>query len=297
MNDVRASCNTCAQQQDNTMEDGTASSVVVKAKQPYLKRGQGVQRRLQYAAEGKQYVPKGGFVYNTGLEDDPDNRPSKTFLFKLAKLNTTRPKEPQPSSQPARTRPSTKITTAAPPKHKPALHVCTFTRLDQQRTITAAAVPEDFDRAVLHEVVNHSQQRASTGRRPVGTNKAAAPTQAATDSKQDEPTDPPTQLAEALCNDTRLAAAELQRLRAELDKDRATLRADRALFEKHKVAVYHTARNNINTMVQYMTGRRRGQCSSPADRAAIALAAGAKAGGTPCYGGGAQGGGTDPAAQ
>ena len=138
--------------------DNEESDVDVKAKQPFLKRGQGVQRRLQYAAEGKQYVPKGGFVYNTGnAEDDPNNRPSKTFLFKLAKLNNG--KQPRISlhpPQPSRT---------ARPAPKPCLQVSTFTRLQSgQHTVTAAAVPDDFDRAVLQEVINHSQQRATERR-------------------------------------------------------------------------------------------------------------------------------------
>lgn len=139
--------------QDNTMEDA-----VVKTKQPFLKRGQGVQRRLQFASEGKKYVPKGGFVYNTGdAEDDPNNRPSKTFLFKYARLHKqpVRTKE----AQVARTRP-----VAAPPVKPACLQVSTFTRLNQ-RSITAAAVPDNFDHAVLQEIINHSQQRAAD-RRP-----------------------------------------------------------------------------------------------------------------------------------
>lgn len=243
---------TMNEEPDITMD--VVSPVVKMTKQPFLKRGQGAQRRLQYTAQGKQYVPKGGFVYNTGnAEDDPNNRPSKTFLFKLAKINNAKqaPIREPVSQQPSQPSSRASRPTAAQPKRAPNLQVSTFTRLQpDQRTITAAAVPDGFDRAVLQEVINHSQQRFLNSkpndratRLDLKAKKDAllkeetithcAPQPSLPDTL-DQQMDQACQQVTAPTDDLRLAAAELHRQRAEVDKERATLCADRALFEKHK---------------------------------------------------------------
>lgn len=144
------------------------SSSSTTSSKPFLRRGQGFQQRLQCSAQGKKYVPRGGFVYNTGnQEDDPDNKPSKTYLFKIARLQAkqavrTVPEQAQPRKAAATKHPVAHRAAAKENRQRSAcLQASTFTRLQSGRhIITAVPVPDGFDKDVLREVVNHSQQRA-----------------------------------------------------------------------------------------------------------------------------------------
>ncbi len=158
----------CSNQLDS---DHTNQSSSTTAK-PFLRRGQGFQQRLQCTAQGKKYVPKGGFVYNTGnQEDDPDNRPSKTYIFKMSRLHAKQAHRVGASSsgqeggrkQTAAKHPAIHQRAPAPKKEnrRTTLQVSTFTRLQSgKHVITAVPVPDGFDNDVLREVVNNSQQRA-----------------------------------------------------------------------------------------------------------------------------------------